>query len=51
MKGGVTNINWTTLNNLLNFSTDYELVINVKDFPDIKEGDVVEIYHPDDEYK
>lgn len=32
-----------------NFS-DEELVLNPKDFPDLKVGDVVEIYHPEDNY-
>lgn len=27
--------------------SEEELVLNVKDFPDIREGDIVEIYHPD----
>ena len=27
-----------------------EVLINTKDFPDIKKGDIVEIYHPEDEY-
>lgn len=32
-----------------NFSGE-DLIINPKDYPGIKTGDVVEIYHPDDEF-
>lgn len=32
-----------------NFSGE-DLIINPKDHPGIKKGDVVEIYHPDDEF-
>lgn len=27
-----------------------DIIVNPKDYPGIKEGDVVEIYHPEDEY-
>ena len=30
--------------------TDADLVINRKDFPDIQQNDIVEIYHPEDEF-
>lgn len=29
---------------------DSDLLINPKDFPDLKIGDIVEIYHPEDEF-
>ena len=32
-----------------NFSSE-DLIVNPKDYPGIKTGDVVEIYHPEDEY-
>lgn len=27
-----------------------DLVINPKDFPNLRKGDIVEIYHPEDEF-
>lgn len=30
--------------------TDADLVINRKDFSDIQQNDIVEIYHPEDEF-
>jgi hypothetical protein len=35
--------------NLLLFSGE-DLIINPKDFPSIKKGDIVEIYHAEDEF-
>lgn len=36
---------------LLNCLSDDELVMNPKVFPHIKLGDIVEIAHPNDEYR
>lgn len=36
---------------LLNCLSDDELVVNPKVFPHIKLGDIVEIAHPNDEYR
>lgn len=33
------------------FSSDQEILISSKDFADVKVGDVLELYHPDDEWK
>lgn len=35
----------------LSFSTDDELMMNPKVFPLVKLGDIVEIAHPNDEYR
>ena len=33
------------------YLTDDEVVLNPKDYPGLKVHDVVEIYHPEDEYR
>lgn len=37
--------------NILVLSTDDELVVNPKIFPQVNLGDVIEIAHPSDEYR
>lgn len=35
---------------MLNVFAGVDLQINAKDFPSLKLGDIVEIYHPEDEF-
>ena len=43
---------WSLFTNVLLFSLlDQDILLPPKEFPDLKAGDVVEIYHPEDDLK